>query len=98
MIFGFTRMKLFDRIEGGGKFTLPLFLRASLMQSNEIKFLIRYEIESKTSDYWTSTNADKMSRFRFCRMALNMDSLYAFAPKKHVHLSSKKANEHIFNV
>lgn len=44
MIFGFSRMRLFDTIEKGGKFVLPLVMRASLMQNNEIKFLIRYEI------------------------------------------------------
>jgi hypothetical protein len=31
MIFGFSRMRLFDVIEGGGKLKVPLFLRASLM-------------------------------------------------------------------
>ena len=46
MIFGFSRMRLFDKIEKGGKFTLPLNIRASLMHKNEIKFLIRYEVEN----------------------------------------------------
>lgn len=96
MIFGFSRMKVFDRIEGGGKFTLPIFLRASLMQSNEIKFLIRYEVEPKEGEI--TVDQDKMSRYRFCRVVFNMESLYAFAPKRHVHLSTKKANEHIFNI
>jgi len=45
MIFGFSRMRLFDRIEKGGKFTLPLVMRARLMQNNDIKFLIRYEVD-----------------------------------------------------
>lgn len=31
MIFGFSRMRLFDKIEAGGKFALPVFIRASLM-------------------------------------------------------------------
>jgi hypothetical protein len=44
MIFGFSRMRLFDKIEKGGKFVLPVRMRASLMQSNEVKFLIRYEV------------------------------------------------------
>jgi len=39
-----------------------------------------------------------MSRYRFCRAVFNFDSLYAFTPKRHVHLSTKKANEHIFNI
>ena len=39
-----------------------------------------------------------MSRYRFCRLVFNIDSLYAFTPKRHVHLSTKRANEHIFNV
>ncbi len=46
MIFGFTRMRLFETIGPNGKLTLPLIMRASLMQSNEIKFLIRYEIDN----------------------------------------------------
>ena len=37
-------MRLFDQIEKGGKFVLPVRMRASLMQSNEVKFLIRYEV------------------------------------------------------
>jgi hypothetical protein len=37
-------MRLFENIEKGGKFTLPLNMRASLMHKNEIKFLIRYEV------------------------------------------------------
>jgi hypothetical protein len=44
MIFGFSRMRLFDKIEKGGKFSLPLNMRASLMHKNDIKFLIRYEV------------------------------------------------------
>lgn len=39
-----------------------------------------------------------MSRYRFTRVLFNIDSLYAFAPKRHVHLSTKQANEHIFNI
>jgi hypothetical protein len=39
-----------------------------------------------------------MSRFRFTRVLFNLESLYAFTPKRHVHLSTKKANEHIFNI
>ena len=44
MIFGFTRIRLFDSVEPNGKIVLPLFIRASLMQNNEIKFLMRYEV------------------------------------------------------
>lgn len=93
MIFGFARMRLFDSIQPNGKFSLPLFIRASLMQNNEIKFLIRYEIVQNSDE-----DIDKMSKFRFTRILFNIDSLYAFVPKRHVHLSSKKANEHIFNI
>jgi hypothetical protein len=46
MIFGFSRMRLFEKIEKGGKFVLPLKMRASLMQTNDIKFLIRYEVDN----------------------------------------------------
>ena len=91
MIFGFTRMRLFDRVEGGESFILPLYIRASLMKINEIKFLIRYEVDS-------GPESDHMSKYRFCRLVFNMESLYAFIPKRHVHLSTKKANEHIFNI
>lgn len=95
MIFGFSRMRLFDRIEKGGKFVLPMVMRASLMQNNEIKFLIRYEI-----DYGAEGTPEvaKMSKYRFCRLVFNIESLYAFTPKRHVHLSTKKSNEHIFNI
>ncbi len=96
MIFGFSRMKIFDRMEGGGNLKFPLFLRASLMQSNEIKFLIRYEVEYNEDQ--GVENINKMSKYRFCRLVFNMESLYAFSPKRHVHLSTKKANEHIFNI
>lgn len=97
MIFGFSRMRLFDKIERGGKFTLPLCMRASLMQNNDIKFLIRYEVDIPQNALVT-TEASKMSRFRFCRVVFNIESLYAFSPKRHVHLSTKKANEYIFNI
>jgi hypothetical protein len=96
MIFGFSRIRLFDKIEKGGKFTLPLNIRASLMHKNEIKFLIRYEVENQSEE--GVENQDKMSRFRFTRLTFNMDSHYAFTPKRHVHLSTKQANEHIFNI
>lgn len=39
-----------------------------------------------------------MSRFRFTRVVFNLESHFAFTPKRHVHLSTKKANEHIFNI
>jgi hypothetical protein len=87
-------MRLFDKIAPNGSFSLPLFIRASLMQNNEIKFLIRYEVEPKEND----ENIDKMSRFRFTRLIFNIDSLYAFVPKRHVHMSTKVANQHIFNI
>jgi hypothetical protein len=95
MIFGFSRMRLFDKIERGGKFTLPLTMRASLMQANEIKFLIRYEVNIPQSG---ETQTSTMSKYRFCRVVFNIESLYAFTPKRHVHLSTKKANEYIFNI
>lgn len=100
MIFGFSRMRIFDKIEGGEKLRLPIFMRASLMQSNEIKFLLRYEVEPVPNDanQINTAEIDKMSKFRFCRVVFNIDSQYAFSPKRHVHLSTKKANEHIFNV
>ena len=98
MIFGFSRMRLFDRIEKGGKFILPLMLRASLMQTNEVKFLIRYEIDYGSQIEEGKPESSKMSRFRFCRAVYNLESIYAFTPKRHVHLSTKKANEHIFNI
>lgn len=97
MIFGFSRMRLFENIEKGGKFTLPLNMRASLMHKNEIKFLIRYEVVN-SEEGADPAQVNKMSRFRFCRLVFNLESLYAFTPKRHVHLSTKQANEHIFNI
>lgn len=97
MIFGFSRIRLFDKVERGGKFTLPLVMRASLMQTNEIKFLIRYEVDIPADAVGTD-GTNKMSRYRFCRVVFNLESLYAFTPKRHVHLSTKKANEYIFNI
>jgi|LauGreDrversion4_2_1035121.scaffolds.fasta_scaffold15115_8 hypothetical protein len=94
MIFGFSRLRLFDVIEKGGKFVFPLVMRASLMQNNEVKFLIRYEV-----DYGIGMpEPSKMAKYRFCRVVFNLESLYGFTPKRHVHLSTKKANEHIFNI
>jgi hypothetical protein len=87
-------MRLFDKIDKGGKFVLPLKMRASLMQTNEVKFLIRYEVVNE-ADVETPS---KMSKYRFCRIVFNLESLYAFTPKRHVHLSTKKVNEHIFNI
>ncbi len=95
MIFGFSRMRLFDTIEKGGKFVLPLRMRASLMQTNEVKFLIRYEVSNEAD---SGDNPSKMSKYRFSRIIFNLESLYAFTPKRHIHLSTKKANEHIFNI
>lgn len=94
MIFGFARMRLFDEVKGGEKLDFPVFMRASLMKFNEIKFLIRYEVVPKDE----MQDLDKMSKFRFARIIYNLDSLYAFLPKRHLHLSTKKANEHIFNI
>jgi hypothetical protein len=91
-------MRLFDKIDKGGKFTLPLNIRASLMHKNDIKFLIRYEVENQSDQSLPDTADTKMSRYRFCRLTFTMDSQYAFTPKRHVHLSSKQANEHIFNI
>jgi len=62
------------------------------MQTNDIKFLIRYEVENNLPD------SDKMARYRFCRVVFNIESQFSFMLKKHVHLSSKKANEYIFNI
>lgn len=62
-------------------------MRASLMQNNEIKFLIRYEVETKDSE--NEGEVDKMSKYRFTRIIYNLDSLYAFVPKRHLHLSTK---------
>ncbi len=73
-------------------------LRASLMQTNEVKFLIRYEIDYGSQIEEGKPESSKMSRFRFCRAVYNLESIYAFTPKRHVHLSTKKANEHIFNI
>jgi hypothetical protein len=98
MIFGFSRMRLFDKIEKGGKFSLPLNMRASLMHKNDIKFLIRYEVCNQEDGGPEVPQVEKMSRFRFCRLVFNLESLYAFTPKRHVHLSTKQANEHIFNI
>jgi hypothetical protein len=70
---------------------VELNLRASLMQNNEVKFLIRYEVDS--SDAYSM-----MSKYRFTRVLFNLESHFAFVVKKHVHLSTKKANEHIVNL
>jgi hypothetical protein len=56
MIFGFTKMRLFDQIKPNESLEFPIFMRASLMQNNEIKFLIRYEVVHKEEE-----NVDKMS-------------------------------------
>jgi hypothetical protein len=86
-------MRLFDELGPNAKLELPLHMRSSLMQTNDIKFLIRYEVCSPGEQ-----EVDKMSKHRFARLTFTMDSLYAFLPKKHVILSTKKANEHIFNI
>jgi hypothetical protein len=39
-----------------------------------------------------------MAKYRFSRLIFNMESIFAFMLKRHVHLSSKKANEHILNI
>lgn len=67
------------------------------MHKNEIKFLIRYEVVNQEEGV-DARQVEKMSRFRFCRLVFNLESLYAFTPKRHVHLSTKQANEHIFNI
>ena len=43
-------MRLFDEIKPNDRLEIPMFMRASLMQNNEIKFLIRYEVVSKDFD------------------------------------------------
>lgn len=68
-------------------------MKASLMYHNEIRFLIRYEVENATEQ-----DINKMARYRFCRLVFNMESTFAFMLKRHVHLSSKMANEHIINI
>lgn len=62
------------------------------MQNNEIKFLIRYEVDN------LNESSSKMSKYRFTRVIYNIESMFAFMLKKHVHLSTKKANEYIVNI
>lgn len=64
-------MKLFDRIESSGKFQVPLCMKSSLMHQNEIKFLIRYEVDNPSV-------TEKMARFRFTRLMFSMESVFAF--------------------
>jgi len=94
-------MRLFDAIPPLEQIEIPLTLRASLMQTNEIKFLIRYEIEDEPNnleDQQPDLSSSKMSKYRFTRVLFNIESQFSFMLKKHVHLSTKKANEHIVNI
>jgi hypothetical protein len=54
--------------------------------------LIRYEVDN------FDENKPKMSKYRFTRVVYNIESMFAFMLKKHVHLSTKKANEYIVNI
>lgn len=46
-------------------------MKASLMHQNEIKFLIRYEIDNPQL-------TQKMARYRFTRLIFSMESVFAF--------------------
>jgi len=85
-------MRLFDKINSGDTIEIPLELRSSLVSNNQIKFLIRYEVE--TGEEETSP----MAKYRFTRIVFSIDSVFAFFLKRHVHLSTKVANEHIINI
>lgn len=67
-------------------------MKVGLMNQDEIKFLIRYEVQSNLDE------VEKMSKFRFSRLIFSMKSIYAFTLKRHIHLSKKMANEHIINL
>jgi len=94
LMFGFTRMPVFEKLGPEETIALPVTLRACLQGLNEIRFLIRYEIEQDGED----EEAPQASRFRFCRANLNVDIVYAFSITPQVSLSAKRANEHIVNI
>ena len=96
MIFGFTKLRIFDKIEPGQEFDVSNYMKASQMNSIEIRFLIRYEVDNQMGD--ENQKQSLMSKYRFTRLIYNMDSTLAFTLKRHVHLSTKKANEHIINI
>jgi hypothetical protein len=45
LIFGFTKMRIFDKVGPSKSSEIIFSMKTSLMNSNEIRFLIRYEIE-----------------------------------------------------
>lgn len=95
LIFGFNKLRLFDRIEPEQEFFVEFQMKASLMNSIEIKFLIRYEVDIGPEG---GEELDSMSKYRFSRLVFNMETNFSFMLKRHVNLSTKKANEHIINV
>jgi len=44
LVFNFLNDRLFDELAPGQQFDLPIQMRAALVGSNSIKFLIRYEV------------------------------------------------------
>lgn len=44
LVFNFLNERLFDELAPGQQFDLPIQMRAALVGSNSIKFLIRYEV------------------------------------------------------
>ena len=86
-------MFLFDKLDPEEVIAVPLNLRACLYGHNEVRFLVRYEVDKGEED-----DGNDATKYRFARSVLNLDVRYAFSISPTVNLSAKRANEHIVNI
>lgn len=91
LLFGVEKVKVFDNLEPEETIENDLNLRACLFGVNQVKFLLRYEIDTSDEEEPVSAAA----RFRVTRVEVDIDSLFGFLVVPQVSLSSRNPKEHI---
>ena len=93
LVFNFENEHLFDELPPRGEFDLPIQMRAALVGSNSIKFLIRYEVTADREDAVSGP-----SRYRFQRVALQVDAEHSFQPRYRINMSIQRPGTHLVNL
>lgn len=93
ILFNFENSFLFDELAPNQEHDFPIQMRASLIKTNNVKFLIRYEVSGK--DGAAIPNA---SRYRFQRVQIQLESEQCFQPHYRINLSSRNPGTHLVNL
>jgi hypothetical protein len=92
-MLNFENKYLFQELGPDQTFELPVKLRAALVGSNLVKFLVRYEVSCEGGE-----PLPVPSRFRFQRLSLHCSIEQTFTPKYKVNVSTQKAETHLVNL